>query len=75
MWPNLSYMGLPLNGKGLTDWGPVGRAPAVRHLLWTFLWLVPTWNLRHRIATRCKRQASCRKSYLRCAVWEEPGWP
>lgn len=26
-------------------------------------WPVPTWNLRHSGANRCKRQASCHASY------------
>ena len=43
--------------------------------MWTLLWSVPTWNLRHRSASRYERQASCRKSYRRLSVWGEPGWP
>ena len=39
------------------------------------MWPVPTWNLRHRCASRYEQQASCRKSYRRLSVWGEPGWP
>ena len=47
----------------------------IRHLRWTLWWSVPAWNLRDRRANRCKRQASCRKSYRRQTVWGVTGWP
>ncbi|MGA8393943.1 MAG: hypothetical protein WB775_17590 [Burkholderiaceae bacterium] len=28
----------------------------IRHLMWTLLWPVPTWNLRHQSASRYERQ-------------------
>jgi len=47
----------------------------IRHLKWTLVWSVPTWNLRHQRASRYERQASCRKCYRRLSVWGEPAWP
>jgi len=69
--PNPSYMDSPtkarnwpivwLRGKRLQSY--------IRHLRWDRMCPVPTWNLRHRSASRYKRQASCRKSYRRLSVW------
>ncbi len=43
--------------------------------MWDCECTVQAWNLRHRVATRYKRQASDRKSYRRSAVWEGPDRP
>lgn len=51
----------------------------IRHLEWDRECPVPTWNLRHRRATRYKRllnrSSLSRKSYRRQSVWGEPGLP
>ncbi len=48
---------------------------AIRHLKWDRECPVPTCNPRRRCASRYKRLQKSRKSYLRLAVWGEPGCP
>jgi len=68
---NPSYMDAPSTARGWSIVWLLGMRlqSYIRHLKWTLCWSVPTWNLRHRSASRYERQASCRKSYRRLSVW------